>query len=404
MARFAFRAVAHDGTVIAGETEADDRPLAIVALRGRGVTPISLEPIANDAGGAGAPTLGGRRARAAAGTIIGEVAVLVGARLPLDRALALALENIDNRQVSLALEPMLQVVRQGLPLSQAMAAQPAIFSPAAIAMTEAGELNGNLADALAKLSEMLERAAHLRRIVSNAMIYPIALIVIATLVVLMMLLFVVPQFDALFKSSANDLPTASLVVIGASRLLRSYGLMLLIAVALAAVTARQALKTHRVQLLVGRAALAAPMLGDLIRRIETARFARTFGFLVNAGVPVPNALALAQRVIGSAPIADGVAQVAKMVREGSTIVQPLAAIGFLPRLAIGFLRTGEETSQLGVMSLRLADVLDRDIELRIQRLIGIITPLITVVLGGTVGAIIASIMSAILGFNELAVS
>jgi len=402
MARFAYRAVAKDGTVVVDETEAADRNHAITAIRGWGLVPIALDPVASET--PAASVLRGGRARAAAVAIVGELAVLLGARLPLDRALALALDNIEDRKVTTAFEPMRRAVREGRPLSQAMAAQPGAFTPAAIAMVEAGELNGQLAESLATLAQMLERTANLRRVVGNAMIYPIALILLAIGIVLMMLLFVVPQFDALFNTQGGDLPASSLVVIYASRALRHYGWIMLIMLALAAVSARQVLKTRRAQLVMGRVLLATPVIGDLIRRIETTRFARSLGVLVSAGVPVPNALAQSQRVIASVAIADAVAGAVQLVREGSTIVQPLAAIDFLPRLAIGFLRTGEETSQLGQMAIRLADVLDRDIELRIQRLIGIVTPLITVILGGTVGAIIASIMSAILGFNQLAVS
>jgi len=142
----------------------------------------------------------------------------------------------------------------------------------------------------------------------------------------------------------------------------------------------------------------------LIRYLDAARLARTLGGLVEGGVPLPQALAMSCRAIGNRTIAAAVSGVAAQVKEGGSLTARLAATGALPRMAIGFIRTGEETSQLGMMLERLADVLERDVTLRIQRLIAVVTPLITVLLGGAVAAIIASIMTAILGFNDLAVS
>jgi general secretion pathway protein F len=150
--------------------------------------------------------------------------------------------------------------------------------------------------------------------------------------------------------------------------------------------------------------LRMPQLGTLIRYLDTARFARTLGVLVTGGVALPNALAMAQGAISNRVIGDAVAIVASRVKEGEGLTVPLAATGVFPKLALGFLRTGEETSQLGPMLLKLADVLDRDIKVRIARLIGLLTPAITVILGVGVAVIIAAIMAGILGFNDLAVS
>lgn len=236
------------------------------------------------------------------------------------------------------------------------------------------------------------------------MIYPIALLVIAVGVVLLMLLFVVPQFESMFASAAGKLPTATVVVMTASRLLRGYGLAMLLGIAVAGVGGALLLRRPAVRLVRDRLVLALPLLGELVRRVETARFARTLGALIDGEVPLPAALALARRTISNQVLGDTIARVANGVKEGGGLTAPLAASGALPRLAIGFLRTGEETSQLGMMLGRLADVLDRDIRLRIERLIGILTPVITVVLGATVASIIAAIMSAILGFNDLALT
>jgi general secretion pathway protein F len=402
MATFQYRAVRTDGSATSGQIEAADRNAAIASLRRIGATPLEL--VAAAPAKAGRPPRATGKSRAASVTMVGELAVLLNAGLQLDRALALAIENVEDKSVALSLAEILREVREGVPLSRAMAQRADLFSPVAVAMTEAGEANGRLGDALARLAAALEQEAGLRRLIVSSMIYPIALMIIAVGVILLMLLFVVPQFENLFATATKELPTASVVVMRASQLLRQYGLVLLAALVGAGFAVSIALRRPALRLALDRVMLRMPQLGELIRRIETARFSRTLGALIEGEVALPVALTLAQRTISNRVIAIAISTVAAGVKEGGGLTAPLAASGALPRLAIGFLRTGEETSQLGMMLTRLADVLDRDIRLRLERLISILTPIITVVLGATVAAIIASVMTAILGFNDLAVS
>lgn len=403
MAHFRYRAVRADGSAAAGELDAPDRAHAIAAVRQLGATPLELVPAPAPVAGR-VPRARGGKATRAAGTIVAELAVLLDAGLQLDRALALAIENVEDPAMRAHYAEILRAVREGAPLSRAMADRPGLFPPAAIAMAEAGEANGRLAQALERLAVTMARAEELRRIVGNAMIYPIALLVIAVGVIAMMLLFVVPQFESLFATSRAELPAASMAVMAASRFVRSNGLWLLLGLGAAGFLLRQALRTPRARASVDRLLLSLPQVGQLIRRAETAKFSRTLGALLEGEVPLPNALALAQRTLSNSVMADAIAKIAVGVREGGGLTAPLAATGIFPRLAIGFFRTGEETSRLGPMLSRLAEVLDRDVRLRLERLIGILTPAITVFLGTAVAGIIAAIMSAILGFNDLAVS
>jgi len=402
MATWRYRAIRPDGSALTGQMDASDRDDAVANLRRSGATPLELVVVPPRA--PGRPRRAGAKARAAACTCISELAVLIDAGLQLDRALALAIENVEDKSVAAHLADILREVREGAPLSRAMARKPDLFSATAIAMTEAGEANGRLGAALSRLAATLEQDAELRRLIGSSMIYPIALLVIAVGVVLLMLLFVVPQFESMFASAADRLPAATVVVMTASRGLRDYGLAMLLAGVVAGFVAAIALRRPAVRLARDRMVLALPLLGELVRRIDTARFARTLGALIEGEVALPAALALARRTISNQVLGETIARVADGVKEGGGLTAPLAASGALPRLAIGFLRTGEETSQLGMMLGRLADVLDRDIRTRLERLIGILTPVITVVLGTTVAAIIASIMSAILGFNDLALT
>lgn len=401
-ATYRYRALRADGSILQGSTVAASEAEAVLQIRRDGARPVALTRVADARPGR---ERGPSRLQAeAARVLVAELAVLLKAGLPLDRALALAIDNIEDAGTATTMADLLKAVREGAPLSRAMADNPGLFSPAHAAMAEAGEANGRLGEALERLSTMLEQAAELRRIIVTAMIYPVALLVIAVGVIAMMLLFVVPQFEHLLDTFHGELPAASMAVIGASRFLREWGLWLLLGLVLAGLGAMQALARPGARLAFDHILLATPQLGELARRIDTARFAHTLGALLEGGVPLPHALTLARRTIANSVIGSAVGHVAEGVREGGGLAQPLAATGTMPRMAISFLRTGEETSQLALMLSRLAMVLDRDVRTRLERLVALLTPAITVVLGAAVAGIIASILSAILGFNDLAVA
>jgi len=213
---YRYRAVRPDGSQVSGEIEAADNRDAIARIRRSGATPIELQVVESGAAR--------RQPRSISRALIGELAVLLGAGLPLDRALALAIDNIENPDAARAMGALLVTVREGAPLSRAMLDNPALFTPAEAAMAEAGEAGGKLAEALERLSDMLEQEAALQRLLITSMIYPIALLVIAVSVIGLMLLYVVPQFEHLIDNTRGQLPTATLAVIGASRLLREDGL------------------------------------------------------------------------------------------------------------------------------------------------------------------------------------
>ena len=402
-ARFSYRAVLADGSVGTGLVEANDVAAATASLRRSGARPIAVVPAPAAAGGGKVKP--GAKSRAAVITLVGELAVLLNAGLPLDRSLGLAIANVEDKAIAAQFGDMLGEVREGAPLSQAMARRPALFSPAAAAMTEAGEANGALGPALTRLAAMLEGAEDLRRLLVTSSIYPAALLIISVGVILMMLLLVVPQFETLFDQQGHaELPAASLFVMGASRFIRDWGWFLLGGLVALVLLLRQAIAQPATRRQLDRLVLRIPRVGTLVRYIDTSRFARTLGVLIDGNVSLPAALALARRTVANSEIGEALDKVAEGVREGGGLAGPLAQAGVLPRIALGFLRTGEETSQLGPMLSRLADVLDRDVRIMLQRLIGVATPIITIVLGATVAGIIASIMSAIIGFNDLAIS
>ncbi|WP_165190178.1 type II secretion system F family protein [Caulobacter soli] len=399
MAAFSYRALSPTGELKSGVIMVATRDEAMNRLRQSGLTPIDAAEAATRP--AKAP---GAAARRALVNVVGELAVLLNAGLPLERGLAVCVENAVDPALKAALLQLQKRVKEGAPLSRAMAEAPTLFSPMACAMVEAGEADGRLAVALTRLAETLDRAEALRQVVASSMVYPILLGGVTTAVILMMLLFVVPQFEGLFSDNAAHLPLPTRIVMAASHAVRDYGLAVLLVGTVVSVGLWRWLKRPSVRLALDRVLLRAPYLGPLIKSAETSRLARVLGSLVEGGVPLPAALAIARRSLSNSHMAAAVERVTTGLKEGGGLTRPLAATGLFPTVAISFLRTGEETAQLPQMLGRLADVLDRDVRHALERFVALLTPVITIVMGVVVGGIIASIMSAILGFNDMALA
>jgi general secretion pathway protein F len=403
MPTYQYRAVRNDGIVQIGTLEATSRPDMLERVRHLGLTPIEAsETDGSNTVPAAKKLKGGNRKSVT--RAISELAVLLGAGLTLDRALSICLDTISHSTTREAFAELHLQVKQGVPLSRAMLADSGMFSPMAAAMVEAGEANGKLETSLERLAQSMERADELRQVIKSSLIYPIILCIIAVSVILMMLLFVVPQFETLFSSAQGNLPPATRAIMAASHALKDYGLMAALALVVLFFAIVQWFKQPSVRLSVDRLLLNVPQIGPLIASSETSRFSRALGSLVDGGVALPSAMAIAQRTFSNQYMAATIGRVTDGVREGSGLSGPLAATGLLPKVALGFFRTGEETAQLGPMLERLADLLDRDVRNNLQQFISILTPLITVVLGGVVAFVIASIMSAIIGFNDIALA
>jgi general secretion pathway protein F len=400
---FRYRAATPSGAVRTGALEGRSREDVIAQIRRLGLAPIETVAAAGGAKPEAALRANGQT-RQAVVNAMGELSVLLEAGLALDRALAVCVDNILNPGVKTAFQKIHARVKEGAPLSRAMIESKGLFPPMASAMCEAGEADGRLGSALARLAESLDRAEALRQTVVSSLVYPAMLMLVALSVILVMLLVVVPQFQVLFEGHDAKLPFATQAVMATSQAVRSYGLLGLGGLVAAGFVVRQALRRPGAKLAFDRLVLRLPQLGPLIVNAETAAFARTLGSLVEGGVPLPTALGIAQRSVANSHMAGAIAKVVAGLKEGGGLSGPLAASGVFPPMALSFLRTGEETARLGLMLGRLADVLDRTVRSTIQRLIGILTPAITVVMGAVVATVIASIMSAILGFNDLALS
>lgn len=404
MGAFRYRAATATGVLRTGAVEGGSVAEALEQVRRLGLIPIEAAPV--KAGVGGAPRGGLKPVPGAAlAKAVGQLSVMLDAGVSLDRALALQIDDMPvNSPQRAAFEALLTQVREGRPLSQAMEAAGRAFPPMAAAVTAAGEADGKPGAALGKLAVTLERAQALRSTLVSALVYPAMLLVIAVGVISLMLFWVVPQFETLFSDGAGKLPPMTVAVLAVSRFARSYGWVVVLALAGGGFAGWRLLQRQDVRVAADRWVLRVPRIGDLVAMAESARFMRVLASLVGGGVGLPEALAISRRSLLNTHMAAAVDKVAKGLREGEGLTEPLAATGVFPKLALSYLRTGENTAQLPLMLGRLADALDTEVRTSLERMIGLLTPLMTVSMGAIVATVIASIMTAILGFDDLALS
>lgn len=400
MATYRYRAATPSGKLRAGTLQVASTQEAVARLRALGLVPI--ETVKTSEAAAPSRLLPNAATRQAVAHSFSELAVLLSAGLPLDRALRLLIDNTVNATVRTEMERVSKRVTEGAPFSVAVMESQGVLPSLAGAMAESGEASGALDTSLMKLGEMLERTEALRQTVMSAMIYPAMLVLVALAVILVMLLWVVPQFETLFESGRTTLPPMTVLVVSVSHGVRDYGLYILVAIVIAGIAASQIARRPTVRLILDRDLLIAPLLGDIVRKAETARFSRTLGSLVEGGVSLHTAISIAGRTLGNRHMAAAIGRVVVGLKEGGGLSRPLQEARIFPPLALSFIRTGEETARLGPMLNKLADVLDRDVRIAIDRVVTVMTPVITIFMGAIVATVIASIMTAILGFNDLA--
>ena len=270
-------------------------------------------------------------------------------------------------------------------------------------MVRAGEASGQLAPALDHLARLLERQRSLVASVRTAMIYPALLLVAATGAIGLMLTQVLPQFVPLFEQNGAKLPPSTRFMIDAGDFLSAHGLTLMLSVLAAVLSAMAVLRVPAVRLGAERALLGLPVIGGLQREVLAARFTRTLGTLVSNGVPLTAALAIVREAIGHRVARLAVERADLSVRGGGGLSAPLAESGVFPVRMTQLLRLGEANAQLGPMALRAAGIHEARTAQAVQRLLALLVPTITVVMGLAVAGIVASLLTAMLSLNDLAV-
>ncbi|GAA4418951.1 type II secretion system F family protein [Acidovorax lacteus] len=418
MPDFVWKAARADGSVVDGATEAPAQAQILRQLKAQGLTPIWVrerEGAAPVAAAAALPaTAMPSRRRGLRGrddtepnaadvlALTSELSIMLKAGLALDTALRLLVGMTHKPRMMAIVTQVLEDVKGGAPLSRALGRHRELFGDFYINMVRSGEASGQLASVFERLVEHIERLRALRESVISAAIYPAILLGVAILSLAAMLGFVVPQFETLFKDMGDALPAPTRFVMVLGQVFTQYGWALAVGAAAVFWLMRRWARSPRGRAALQRRALQLPVLGPLLHQYDLTLFARSLGTLLGNGVPLIAALNIATETVGNVNLRTALAGVPAQVKDGTKLVDALSVTGIFEPLAVNLIRVGEETGRIGPMLLELAHIYNRNVETGIKRALTMLEPLLILVLGLLIAAIIVSILLGILSVNDLA--
>lgn len=399
---FTWKALAPGGATQSGEMVGESQAEVAAQLRTRGLTVVDVN---QKAGSLDLDELLDRfrPVKAREITVLArQLATMVASGLSLLRALYVLEEQTETTKVKGAVASVRRDVEAGLSLSQAMSKHPAVFNELFVAMVRAGEAGGNLEEVLERVAVQLEKDDHLKRTVRAAMVYPILIGVFAVGVLTGMVLFIIPIFAEMFEDLGGDLPTLTALMIGVSDAMRGYWYLFLatpIALAFAFIKWKASASGG---LMWDQLKLRMPLkVGDIVRKIATARFARTLGTLTASGVPILQALEITAHTAGNRVISDPMAEVGERVKQGEPLAAPLARAAVFPVMVTQMMAVGEETGALDSMLHKLADFYDSEVEAMLKALTSVIEPAMMIFVGAIVGLVVISMYMPMFKIFEL---
>lgn len=323
-----------------------------------------------------------------------QLATLIGAGLPLLRSLQILADQVESKNLKEAIEDITRSVEDGATLSEALAKHPRIFDRLYVNMIKAGEIGGALEQVLDRLAMFQEKSADLRSKVKGALIYPVVVIFIAIAVVCVIMIYVVPKFEQMFtelSGGEDGLPMLTQLLVNASNGLVDYWFMPIIVVVAVLALYSAINSTAFGKYTIDRIKLRLPIFGGIIQKSSIARFARTFGTLLDTGVPILQTLVIVKDTSGNEVVARAMVEIHASIRDGDTVNEPMKKFPIFPSLVVHMIAVGEETGALDKMLLKVAESFEREVDDAVEGLAKLIEPLIIVLLGGIIGTIVVAL-------------
>lgn len=404
MAAFEYQAVEANGRKKKGVLEADTERQVRQLLREKGLMPLTIEPAADqDRKKTLQPRFGLPQRKVKAqdlALITRQLSTLVGSALPIEQALLAVADQTEKPRLKKLLMSVRSKVVEGYGLAEAMSEFPGVFDSLYTAMVAAGEKSGHLDTVLDELANYTEQRQHMKSQLTQALIYPLMLTLVAIGIVVFLLVSIVPQIVDNFSTMGQELPPTTLAMIAISEFLQNWGLWLLIGMALVLVAFNQWLRNEKNRLKYHRWLLKLPMLGKVIRGVSTARFARTLSILTSSAVPLLDGLRITSSVIGNLAIRQAVDEAAGRVREGASMRGALQETGLFPPMMLHMIAAGEKSGELEQMLKRSADNQDKEFENLVSVSLKVFEPVLIVTMAGIVFFIVLSIIQPILQLNN----
>jgi type IV pilus assembly protein PilC len=389
MPQFEFRGTARSGQAVSGTRAAPSREALDAILRREQITPTRIVEKGREIA-VPKPKVSGSVSPKELGVFTRQFSVMIDAGLPLVQCLEILASQQENKAFAKALSGVRATVEGGSTLANALRQYPKIFDALFCNMVEAGETGGILDTILQRLSSYIEKAVKLKRAVQSALIYPVAVVVIAGGVIFLLLWKVVPIFATLFAGLGVNLPLPTRIVIALSNGIATFALPLIILGIAGFFGLKYYYATPNGRMLIDSLVLKLPLLGSLMRRIGVARFTRTLGTLITSGVAMLEALEITAHTSGNAVIEKAILEVRKAIEGGRTIVDPLRETGVFPNMVVQMIGVGEQTGALDAMLQKVADFYEDEVDAAVGDLLTAMEPMIILFLGVVVGGVVIS--------------
>ena len=400
MTNFQFRAIAPDGKVRTGSLTAETDKLVARELRRQGLTPVfvGVEHKKNfvfKMPGAG----GGKRRDVLFFTQ--ELSTLLTSGVPVDRALSITSELTERAAFRAIVSDVLRVLKGGKSLAESLATHPDYFSDLYVNMVRAGEASGSLATVFERLQEFEKSRDELRNYIVSSMIYPILLACVGLGSILILMNFVEPRFASAFQDSHMKIPLPTEIMLETSKIVQAWWWVVALALVIVFGAFKGYTSTEEGRLKWDRLRLRVPLLGDAMLKAETSRFARAMSTLIANSVPLVQSLGISSGILNNKYIARALGEVSQGVKRGEGLAGPMRKAAVFPPLAAHLLTVGEETGKLDQMFARMSDIYENETRSAIRRFTSLFEPLVILVMGIVVGALVLSMLLAITGINDV---
>jgi general secretion pathway protein F len=405
MGAYQYRAADRTGKVVEGVLESEAEAGVVTRLHDMGLIPLRISvPGERLPGAFGKQALLFARKGTSPRQLLQftqELSALLTAGLPLDRSLGVLANLVEGDQLRKVIRLLLEGVRAGKSLSAAMTEHPDVFPRLYINMVRAGESGGMLESVLRHLVDYLTRALELKEDIRSALTYPLVVVGVGALSLGVLFFFVIPKFSLLFRDVHQALPWLSKLLLDFSQGLTDYGWILLLGVLVGGVGVAFGIRNPEGRLYWDDLRLRSWVVGDLLRKLEVARFARTLSALLRGGVPLLEALGTVEGVVNNRIVARALLQVQSKVREGKGMAGPLSETKIFPPLALHMIAVGEETGKLEGMLNNVADHFDEEVKRTTKRLTALLEPALILAMGVVIGIVVLSMLMAILSIYDL---
>jgi general secretion pathway protein F len=402
-ATFHYRAVGADGKLRAGIITAENQRSVARELQRQGLTPVYVGVEEKKRGfDFQLPSFGSGRRRDVL-FFTQELSTLLNSGVPLDRALSITNELTTKPQFRALIGDILRSIKSGKSLADALAVHPLYFSDLFLNMVRAGEASGNLGQIFERLSEFERSRDELRSYIISSMVYPALLAAVGAGSIFVLLDFVVPRFASVFDDGRMKIPVPTMIMLQASKIVQDWTWLVALVIVGMVTAFRVYTRTPEGRLWWDDTRLKIPVLGDALRKAETSRFARAMSTLVGNTVPLVQALSISAGILNNKRMANSLKDVGQGVKRGEGISQPLARTKMFPPLASHLLTVGEETGKLDLMFARMAQIYEEETRAAIRRFTSIFEPLVILIMGIIVGALVLSMLIAITSINDVAI-